>query len=76
MAYGAGAMALPSREKLALLVNLPHAQAERELRETGGADLSLDAYYDLVLLATGSAQEAERRTRARRAALVRRGSPA
>lgn len=44
--------------------------AEEELRATGGADLTLDGYYDTVLLATGSAREAERRTKARRARMM------
>lgn len=54
-------------------MNLPHALAEKELRETDGANLTIDGYYDLVLLATGSVKEAERRARARRSAILRAG---
>jgi hypothetical protein len=44
--------------------------AEEELRATGGADLTLDGYYDAVLAATGSEREAGRRTKARRARMM------
>lgn len=64
---------LPPARKLALQVNLEGALAEKELRETGGRDLTLEGYYDLVLLATGSAPEAARRTKARRQAILREG---
>lgn len=47
--------------------------AEEELRTTGGADLTLEGYHQLVLLATGSKAEAARRTSARMAAQLRRG---
>jgi hypothetical protein len=47
--------------------------AEEELRATGGAGLTIDGYYDLVLAATGDPREAERRARARRSDLLRRG---
>lgn len=71
--YGAAALTLPPAEKLRLLSNIDTILAEEELRATGGRDLTIDGYYDLVLLATGSVREAERRAKARRAALLREG---
>ena len=47
--------------------------AEEELRATGGADLTVDGYYDLVLAATGDPREAARRAKARRQAVLRAG---
>jgi hypothetical protein len=61
---------LPPGKRLALQLNLPHAQAERQLRETGGEGLTVDAYFDLVLLATGSKAEAKRRAKAYRNSLA------
>jgi hypothetical protein len=58
---------------LRLQVHLEGVLAEEELRATGGAGLTIDGYYDLVLAATGDPREAERRARARRSDLLRRG---
>ena len=66
-------MLLPADKKFALLANMDHALADKELRETGGADLTTDGYYDLVYLATGSEFEARRRAKARRAAILSEG---
>lgn len=66
-------LALPPGQKLRLEAALGAVLAEEELRTTGGVDLTLEGYHALVLLATGSKAEAERRTRARMAAQLRRG---
>lgn len=59
--------------KLALLQNLPGVEAEERLAAGDTAGLSAEAYHALVLAATGSPAEAERRTRARMAAQLRAG---
>lgn len=74
-AYGAQVLALPSGQKLALALHLEGVLAEEELRATGGNDLSTEAYYDLVALATMSEKRAEQMAGARRAARLRAGLP-
>lgn len=56
-----------------LLVHVEGVLAEEELRETGGANLTIDGYYDLVLAATGNPKTAAHSARARRAEILRRG---
>lgn len=55
-------------------MQLDNVLAEAELRENPwGKGLSTDAFYDLVLAATGSEHEARTRAKARRAAMIREG---
>lgn len=73
--YGAGALALPAGQKLALLLHIDGVLAEEELRAHpwGERTMSTDAYYDLVLAATMSEEAARRRAKARRAAYLKAG---
>lgn len=59
--------------KLKLLAHLDGVLAENELRETGGANLTLEAFHALVLAATGSKVKAEKAASARMAAQLRSG---
>lgn len=69
--YGAAALTLNPIQKLTLLANIDGVLAEEELRNNPwGKGLSHDAFYDLILAATGDASEAKRKTKARRAAMV------
>ncbi|QJX01241.1 hypothetical protein [Frigoriglobus tundricola] len=56
-----------------MLAQLDGVLAEEELRATGGAGLTTEAYHALVLRATGSPAAAERAARRRVAEQMRRG---
>lgn len=57
---------------MSLLANIDHVLAVEEFRANPwGKGLGHDAFYDLVLAATGSEAEAKRRTKERRAAMVK-----
>lgn len=72
--YGAAALSLPKMQRWALELNVDAVLAEEELRANPlGRGLSHDGFYDLILAATGDADEAKRRTKARRAAMLRAG---
>lgn len=59
---------------MALLANIPGVLAEEELRTNPwGKGLSTDGFFDLVLAATGSEDEARRRTKIRRAEYIKLG---
>ncbi len=74
--YGVGAESWSSGRKLAMQAQIPRLEAVATLKENPWGTkpmLSTDAFYDLVLAATGSEETARKKAQSRRKALIREG---